>query len=159
MEVVESLCEEAQGEIDGGEPGAAVRRLAELAERARKEWGTRRRVVRRMWRLAAEGLRLAGDCGSAARLYQATADHLVRGEAPEDRAERAVLHLRAAECRLAFGEIAAAVATVDEAARVVAGLPDPLAAKVAEVRRQVEVDIDERSADPPSARVLPTRDA
>ncbi|MER5601542.1 protein kinase, partial [Streptomyces sp. NPDC002265] len=65
---VEQLCDKAEHEIQEDDPDETVRHLAELADRARTEWGSRRPLVRRIWELAAEGLRLTGDCGGAARL-------------------------------------------------------------------------------------------
>ncbi|MER7225958.1 serine/threonine-protein kinase [Streptomyces rubradiris] len=147
---VEKLCDEAQREIHDGDPDHAVRRLEGLAERARDEWGSRRPLVRRVWELTAEGLRLAGECGPAARFYESIASELVHGDGPEERACRAVLRLRAAECRLAFGEIEEAIAAVEAAGHVAAGLPASLAARVEEVRREVDLDVTERLAGPES---------
>ncbi|WP_327393172.1 serine/threonine protein kinase [Streptomyces sp. NBC_01186] len=150
---VERVCEEAECELVRGSPDAAARHLTELADRARAEWGSRRPLVRRVWELAAEGLRLSGDCGGAARLYQGIADDLIRGEEPQERADRMMLRLRVAECRLAFGEIEAAIGTVEDAGRVAAGLPTPLAGEVEDVRREVDLDITERLAGPDAAHV------
>jgi serine/threonine protein kinase len=149
---VERLCASAEREIHDGDPDDAVQRLADLADRARSEWGSRRPLVRRVWQLAAEGLRLAGDCGGAARLYQGIADDLVRGDGPQERADRTVLRLRVAECRLAFGEVEAAIGVVEAAGRVAAGLPASLAARVEEVRREVDTDVTERLAGPSAAQ-------
>ncbi|MEV5486974.1 protein kinase [Streptomyces bobili] len=150
---VERLCEQAEREIQEGDPDETVRHLAELADRARTEWGSRRPLVRRIWELAAEGLRLTGDCGTAARLYQGVAEELVHGDGPQERADRAVLRLRVAECRLAFGEIEAAIRAIEEAGRTAAGLPSLLAARVEEVRREVDLDVTERLADPGATQV------
>ncbi|MFJ6783520.1 serine/threonine-protein kinase [Streptomyces yangpuensis] len=144
VRAVEQLCEEAEREIHDGDPDDAIRRLSGLAQRARREWGSRRPLVRRVWELVAEGLRVAGDCAAAARLYQGIADELIRGDGPQERADRTVLRLRTAECRLAFGEIEAAIEAVRDAGYVAAGLPAELAAHVEEVRREVNVDITER---------------
>lgn len=149
---VERLCDAAEQEIQEGDPDEAVRRLAQLAPRARQEWGARRPLVRRIWDLAADGLRIAGDCGGAAHLYESIADDLVRGEGPRERADQTVLRLRVAECRLAFGEIEAAIRVVEEAGYLAAGLPAPLAAQVEEVRREVDLDLTERLAGPDSAQ-------
>ncbi|MEV5796601.1 serine/threonine-protein kinase [Streptomyces collinus] len=145
---VERLCDKAEHEIQEGDPDETVRHLAALAGRARMEWGSRRPLVRRVWELAAEGLRLTGDCGAAARLYQGVALELVHGDGPQQRADRAVLRLRVAECRLAFGEIEAAIQTIEEAGRIAAGLPGLLATRVEDVRREVDLDVTERLADP-----------
>ncbi|MCB5908078.1 serine/threonine-protein kinase [Streptomyces pinistramenti] len=144
---VELLCTRAESEIAAGETGDAAGRLCELAERVRREWGERRPLVRRVWRGAADGLRLAGDFGSAARLYQGIDDALLHGDGPAERAERAVIRLRLAECRLAFGELEAAVATVDAAGRTAAGLPRELAEQVESVRHEVDAQLSARLAD------------
>ncbi|MDI5964109.1 serine/threonine-protein kinase [Streptantibioticus silvisoli] len=144
---VELLCTRAESEIAAGESGEATGRLRELAERARGEWGERRPLVRRVWRGAADGLRLAGDFGSAARLYQGIDDGLLHGDGPAERAERAVVRLRLAECRLAFGELETAVATVDAAGHTAAGLPRELAIQVESVRHEVDVQLSARFAD------------
>ncbi|WP_340556980.1 serine/threonine-protein kinase [Streptomyces sp. GSL17-111] len=148
---VQGLCAEAEDELDTGEPGKAVRRLATLAERARREWGVRRPLVRRVWWLAADGLRWSGDCGAAAALYEGLVGELIPGQgdvAPGDVADRAVARLRLAECRLAFGEIGAALTALEESATTVRALPPDLAATVDAVRREVQIDVAERCADP-----------
>ncbi|MEO3763231.1 serine/threonine-protein kinase [Streptomyces sp. B5E4] len=144
---VELLCTRAESEIAAGEPGDAAGRLRELAERARGEWGARRPLVRRVWRGAADGLRLAGDFGSAARLYQGIDDALLHGDGPAERAERTEIRLRRAECRLAFGELDAAIDAVDAAGRTAAGLPRELAVQVESVRREVDGQLSARLAD------------
>ncbi|MFF3497309.1 serine/threonine-protein kinase [Streptomyces sp. NPDC002795] len=149
---IEGLCEAAEGEIDAGVPDDAVRRIAGLAHRVRKEWGSRRPLVQRVWSLAAEGLRLAGDCGAAADLYRGIADGLVHGDGPEARAERGILRLRVAECRLAFGEIEAAIGVIEETGYLAARLPAPLGARVDVVLREVELDVTERLAEPGGAQ-------
>ncbi|MER5604380.1 serine/threonine protein kinase, partial [Streptomyces sp. NPDC002265] len=80
------------------------------------------------------------------------AEELVHGDGPQERADRAVLRLRLAECRLAFGEIEAAIRVIEESGRIAAGLPGRLAARVEEVRREVDLDITERLADPGAAQ-------
>ncbi|MEU4083101.1 serine/threonine-protein kinase [Streptomyces aureus] len=152
VRAIEQLCDKAEQEIQEGDPDETVRHLAELADRARAEWGSRRPLVRRIWELAAEGLRLTGDCGGAARLYQGIAEELVHGDGPQERADRAVLRLRLAECRLAFGEIEAAIRVIEESGHIAAGLPGLLAARVEEVRREVDLDVTERLADPGAAQ-------
>lgn len=145
--VVEQLCARAESEIASGEPGDATSRLRTLTERVRGEWGARRPLVRRVWRGAADGLRLAGDFGSAARLYQGIDDALLHGDGPAERAERAVIRLRLAECRLVFGELEATVATVEAAGRTAAGLPREHAVQVESVRREVDAHLSARLAD------------
>ncbi|MFH8788910.1 serine/threonine-protein kinase [Streptomyces roseoverticillatus] len=145
---VERLCVQAESEIESGDPGEAADRLRGLTARVRKEWGEHRPLVRRVWQGAADGLRLAGDFGSAARLYRGIDDDLIHGDGPAERAERAVIRLRLAECRLAFGELEAAVSAVDTAGRTVAGLPPELGARVEDVRRTVDAQLTARLADP-----------
>ncbi|WP_399090859.1 serine/threonine-protein kinase [Streptomyces sp. BBFR2] len=144
---VELLCARAESEIATGEPGDAANRLSALAERVRSEWGARRPLVRRVWRGAADGLRLAGDLGSAARLYEGIDITLLHGDGPAERAERAEVRLRLAECRLTFGELEAAVATVEAAGRTAAGLPHEQAVQVESVRREVDAQLSARLAD------------
>ncbi|MFF3014016.1 protein kinase [Streptomyces sp. NPDC057939] len=144
---VEGLCTQAESEIATGEPGDAAARLRGLTARVRKEWGERRPLVRRVWQGAADGLRLAGDFGSAARLYQGIDEDLIHGEDPLERAERAVIRLRLAECRLAFGELDTAITAVDAAGRTAAGLPPELAAQVEAVRSVVDTLLSARLAD------------
>ncbi|MFJ7266389.1 serine/threonine-protein kinase [Streptomyces sp. NPDC099050] len=145
--VVEELCIQAESEIASGEPGDAAGRLRGLTARVRKEWGERRPLVRRVWRGAADGLRLAGDFGSAARLYRGIDADLIHGEGPAERAERAVIRLRLAECRLAFGELDAVITAVDAAGHTAAGLPADLAARVEAVRGEVDTQLTARLAD------------
>ncbi|MEU4108050.1 serine/threonine-protein kinase [Streptomyces sp. NPDC027717] len=145
---IERLCAQAESEIDAGEPGDTVSRLRGLTARVRKEWGERRPLVRRVWRGAADGLRLAGDFGSAARLYQGIDDDLIHGDGPEERADRAVIRLRLAECRLAFGELEAVITAVDTAGRTAAGLPPEFAARVEAVRGAVDAQLTARLAGP-----------
>ncbi|MFD3625903.1 serine/threonine-protein kinase [Streptomyces sp. NPDC058698] len=146
--MIERLCDQAESEIRQDAPGDAGRRLAGLTDRVREEWGVRRPLVRRVWRLAAERLRRAGDFGSAAPLFQDIADHLLHGDGPAERAERAVLRLRVAECRLAFGEMEAAIEAVHAAGHLAAGLPAELAARVEDERRVLDGQVTARMADP-----------
>ncbi len=145
---VEQLCAQAESEIASGEPGEAADRLPELTERVRKEWGERRPLVRRVWQGAADGFRLSGNFGAAARLYQALDNALIHGDGPAERADRALIRLRLAECRLAFGELEAAIAAVDTAGRTAAGLPPELAARVEAVRHAVDAQLTARLAEP-----------
>ncbi|MEU7296599.1 serine/threonine-protein kinase [Streptomyces exfoliatus] len=145
---VEQLCAQAESEIASGEPGDGAGRLRGLTARVRKEWGERRPLVRRVWQGAADGLRLAGDFGSAVRLYQGIDDDLIHGDGPAERAERAVIRLRLAECRLAFGELEAVITAVDTAGHTAAGLPPDLGARVEAVRRTVDAQLAARLAGP-----------
>ncbi|MER0241231.1 serine/threonine-protein kinase [Streptomyces sp. HSW2009] len=144
---VELLCARAESEIAAGEPGDATGRLSALTERVRGEWGARRPLVRRVWRAVADGLRLAGDFGAAAGLYEGIDDALLHGDGPAEGAARAVIRLRLAECRLAFGELETAVTTVDAAGRTAAGLPHEHAVQVESVRREVDAQLSARRAD------------
>lgn len=146
--VVEQLCAQAESEIASGEPGDATDRLHGLTERVRKEWGERRPLVRRVWQGAADGFRLSGNFGAAARLYQAVDNDLLHGDGPAERADRALIRLRTAECRLTFGELEAAIVAVDAAGRTAAGLPPELAARVEAVRHAVDAQLTARLAEP-----------
>ncbi|MEU7316465.1 protein kinase [Streptomyces sp. NPDC007083] len=150
VRAVEKLCTAAEHEVQQGEPGDAARHLRGMTGRVRDEWGARRPLVRRVWWLAAEGIRLAGDFGAAAPLYQDIADSLLHGDGPAELAERTILQLRVAECRLAFGEMAAAIEAVQAAGHSAAGLPAPYAAQVEDVRRAVDGQLTARLADPGS---------
>lgn len=145
---VEELCEAASAEIAAGNPADAVRRLAGLAPRARAEWGVRRPLVSRVWRVAADGLRLAGQCGEAATLYDGLAGDLVPSRGDDGVLARATARLRAAECRLAYGRPDAALRVLDECRSLAATLPEAMAAKLIEVCDEVAVDLDERGAGP-----------
>ncbi|GAA3884412.1 serine/threonine-protein kinase [Streptomyces sedi] len=142
----EQLCAQAESEIALGDPGAAANRLRELAQRVRAEWGARRPLVCRVWRGAADGLRLTGDFGSAARHYHVIDDALLHGDGPAERAERAIVRLRLAECRLAFGELDAAFNAVDDAGRTASSLPREYAIQVDLVRREVDDQLSARHA-------------
>ncbi|WP_329598728.1 serine/threonine protein kinase [Streptomyces pseudovenezuelae] len=145
---IDQLCTQAESEIASGEPGDAAAVLVGLTERVRSEWGERRPLVRRVWQGAADGLRLVGDFGTATRLYQAIGDDLIHGDGPAERAERAVIRLRLAECRLAFGELESAIRAVEAAGRTAAGLTPDLAARVEAVRVAVDTQLSARLADP-----------
>ncbi|KNB53628.1 serine/threonine-protein kinase [Streptomyces caatingaensis] len=147
--MIERTCRTAREEIDEGDPGAAVGELAELAPRVRKEWGFRSALVRQVWNLAAEGLRIAGKCGAAAELYDGIAEDLVRGEGPKDRADRAVARLRAAECRLVDYDLGGALAVLADTEACAGELPPELAERVEAVRQELQLDVNER-CDPPA---------
>ncbi|MCX4844585.1 hypothetical protein [Streptomyces sp. NBC_00893] len=136
---VELLCERAESEIASGAPGDEAGRLRGLTARVREEWGERRPLVRRVWRGAADGLRLAGEPDSAVLLYLEIADALIHGDGPEARAGRLEIGLRVAECLLPSGELDRAITAVDSAGRTAAGLPPELAARVEAVRREVDL--------------------
>ncbi|XES00431.1 hypothetical protein HEP87_59760 [Streptomyces sp. S1D4-11] len=72
----------------------------------------------------------------------------MHSDGPAERAERAVLRLRVAECRLAFGEMEAAIEAVDAAGHTAAGLPAELAAQVEDERQAVDGQITARLAEP-----------
>ncbi|GHF26647.1 hypothetical protein GCM10010218_04430 [Streptomyces mashuensis] len=149
--MVDRLCRQAQEEIDRGDPAEAVRNLAEVAHRVRKEWGYSSRLVRQVWELAADGLRIAGGCREAAHLYDGIATDLVRGHEPRDRADRAVAQLRAAECRLVDYDIGGAMAILAGTAELLEELPAALADQVAEARKDLQIDVNERCASPMDA--------
>ncbi|MGC0341184.1 hypothetical protein [Streptomyces sp. SLBN-8D4] len=77
--------------------------------------------------------------------------YLIHGDSPAERAERAVIRLRLAECRLAFGELDVAIRAVDTAGRTAAGLIPDLAARVEAVRVAVDTQLLGRLADPGDA--------
>ncbi|MEU6108077.1 serine/threonine-protein kinase [Streptomyces albidoflavus] len=142
-DAIELLCSAAQRELEKGEPGGAVSELAGLMARVREELG-RRPLVRQVWELTAGGLWLDGDFVAAAQLYDDIVDDLVRGNSPEDRADRAVFGLRAARCRLeSDGDTGAAVKVVTEAGYVAAALAEPYATKVDAERREAVDRISE----------------
>ncbi|OKJ03739.1 hypothetical protein AMK18_00630 [Streptomyces sp. CB01249] len=146
-DVVTLLCTAAEQELTEGGPGGAVSELAGLASRVREEWG-RRPLVRRVWELTAGGFWLAGDFDAAAQLYEGIADELVRGGGPQGRADRTMLGLRAAWCRLeSEGDIEATVEVVAEAGYVAAALPEPYAGRVEAERREVADRISELLAE------------
>ncbi len=149
-DAVERLCATAETEIGRAEPDAAVLALHGMAARVRGEWGSRRPLVRRVWSLTADGMRLAGERAQAAERYQEVLEKLVHGEGPAEQAERAVLRLRTAQCRLVFGEVEAAIAVVTAAGHTAAGLPPELAVRVEKVRQEVAVAVAERVADAPA---------
>ncbi|MFQ6230117.1 serine/threonine-protein kinase [Nocardia sp. NPDC002869] len=130
---VRALCDEAEQELADGQPGEALESLARSADTIRKEWGPRRPEARRARFLAAEGLRVRGECGDAEQLYREIAADLAGGSSPEERKAAAIALIRAAECGLAFGRSGQALRTLAEQDATIAGLPDPIAAAVREV--------------------------
>lgn len=140
---VEEDCEEGERELIAGDPGPALARLADMATAARNQWGPARPLVRRAWRLAAEGLRIVGDCGRAAILYQQMSDDLVRSYDSRDQATALVWRLRVAECRLPFGDSALALETLYEAVTATAALPEQAAREVTDLCQELETQLTE----------------
>ncbi|WP_404788442.1 hypothetical protein [Streptomyces pristinaespiralis] len=93
-------------------------------------------------------MRLAGECGEAAALYDGLAGGLGPVGGDEGLLARATARLRAAECRLAFEQLDSAVRELDECRRLAVTLPETLARPLTEVCDEVAVDIDERVAGP-----------
>ena len=137
QEAISLLCSAAERELEKGEPGDAVGELTGLVSRVHDEWG-RRPLVRQVWELVAGGFWLAGHFGAAARLNESIADELVRGDSPQDQADRSVFGLCAARCRLeSDGDTEAAIDVVIEAGYLMARLPGPCAAQVEAERREL----------------------
>lgn len=140
---VEADCQQGEQELAAGDPGPVLARLADLAAAARKQWGPARPLVRQVWRLAAEGLRILGDCGRAATFYQQMVDDLARSRAPEDQATALVWRLRVAECRLPFGDTDFALETLFEVATAARALSSEPSGRVQDVCRELETELDE----------------
>ncbi|MRH92121.1 protein kinase [Nocardia sp. SYP-A9097] len=143
VRLVEQDCEDAERELAAFEPGPAVARLAEIAIAARREWGPARPLVRRVWRLAAEGLRVLGDCGRAAPLYQQMAEDLAHSRDPRDQAAALIWRLRVAECRLPFGNGDLAVETLRETVTAAEALPERDAEMVRAICRELDTNLTE----------------
>jgi len=97
---------------------------------------------------ASQGRQEAGECGDAAKLYDGLAGELEPVGGENAVVARAVARLRAAECRLAFGEIDAALRVIADCRTLAAQLPAELAAQITCVCSEVTVDAEERCADP-----------
>ncbi|MCS7484810.1 serine/threonine-protein kinase [Umezawaea endophytica] len=140
---VEADCEQGEQELTTGDPGPALARLADLAAAARKQWGPARPLVRQVWRLAAEGLRILGDCGRAATFYQQMLDDLAHSRSPQDQATALIWRLRVAECRLPFGDSDFALETLFEVATAGRALSSQTARGVQDVCRELETELNE----------------
>jgi len=143
VRVIEKDCEEAEQELAVGDPGPAIAHLADIAIAARREWGSARPLVRKVWQLAAEGLRILGDCGRAAPLYQQMADDLANSQDLQDQATVLIWLLRVAECRLPFGDSDLALETLREATMAAKALPVQAADEVREVCQELKTDLNE----------------
>ncbi|UGQ11270.1 serine/threonine protein kinase [Yinghuangia sp. ASG 101] len=151
---IDRLCASVEAELAADAPGDAVAALADCAHRARTELGRRNRRVVRMWRLAAEGLRLVGSCHRAAEFYRDLRDDAPAVSTPSGLADRTRWALRFAECRLLSGEIAEAVEVLREAGPMIARLPDEISRPVREARDELEIDVLERSTEPGIDKLL-----
>ncbi|MBF6323883.1 serine/threonine protein kinase [Nocardia cyriacigeorgica] len=127
---VRKLCVAAERELVTGSPGTSLAALAESADAIRKEWGPRREEARRARFLAAEGLRIQGECGRAEDLYRQIADDLEGGTTVDDQVTVAICRLRAAECGLAFGNSEPALTTLGELDSTIAALSPESAGEV-----------------------------
>lgn len=151
---IDRLCAAVEAELAADTPGDAVTDLAACAHRARRELGWRNRRVSRIWHLAAEGLRLMGDCPQAAEFYRDLLNDAPAPTTPAALADRTRWSLRLAECRLLSGDTAQAVAVLREAGPVIARLPDDVAGAVREARDELEIDVVERSTEPGIDKLL-----
>jgi serine/threonine protein kinase len=144
---IEDLCSQGESEIRSRQPGPATAQLQRLTVRVREEWGDRRPIVRRVWRAAADGFRLAGDHGSAAAAYRTITQNFLHGDSPAERAEREHVRLHLARCNLAFGDLKAAIRAVDEAGRTAAGLPPEYAVNLEALRTEVDARVSTHMLD------------
>ncbi|MEU1995506.1 serine/threonine-protein kinase [Nocardia gamkensis] len=140
---VRELCADAEQELAAGNPGAALAALAASADAIRKQWGPRREEARRARFLAAEGLRVQGECGRAEDLYRQIADDLDGGATVEDLVAVAICTLRAAECGLAFGNSDPALSALGELDATIAVLPAERAGEVRAVWSELVTNLRE----------------
>jgi hypothetical protein len=94
------------------------------------EWGTRDADARRVRLLAADGLRVLGECGRAEELYVQIAAAFQDQANVDARTVTAICRLRAAECGLAFGKGGPALAALTAGDIIIRSLPQNLAADV-----------------------------
>ncbi|MFD7445835.1 hypothetical protein [Streptomyces sp. NPDC059909] len=84
-------------------------------------------------------------------LYDWLAGDLTPGEGENALAAPAVARQRAAECRLAFGEIDTALRVIEDCLALAEELPVAFSGHVVDVCAEVRVDAEERCADPGAA--------
>ncbi len=149
------LCVQAQSEIDTGDPGDVLDSLADILPAARRDWGASDPHVREAYRLAADGMRIAGRCTQALSLY----DDLVRQSQnsldPSDVADCLEGRLGAAECRIPFGELLHALQTLTAVVAALPGLSEERAAVLAGRCREVGLELTELGFDERVAALLP----
>ncbi|MEY9850160.1 serine/threonine protein kinase [Streptacidiphilus sp. BW17] len=149
------LCVQAQSEIDTGDPGDVLERLADILPTARRDWGPSDPHVREAYRLAANGMRIAGRYTQALSLY----DDLVRQSQdsldPSDVADFLDGTLGAAECRIPFGELLPALQALTRVVAALPGLAQERAIVLAERCREVGLELTELGFDERVAAALP----
>ena len=140
---VEAALQAAEGELETGHIGDAAERLTELAPETQRQWGRRDSLARAVRAKAADCLRLAGDCGRAGILYQELAEMAKGSDGPVDRADRAEGLLGAAECKIPFGDLAAAADAVAYVMRELPRLPPDAARRLTARCADVEMELAE----------------
>jgi eukaryotic-like serine/threonine-protein kinase len=133
----------AEDELVSGDLRTGAGRIVELVPAAQRQWGRADPLARAVRKKAADVLRVAGDCGRAGILYQELADVAQGSDDPADQADRAEGLLGAAECRIPFGDVAAAVAAIAFALRVFFELPSGAARHLAGRCREVGLELAE----------------
>jgi serine/threonine protein kinase len=140
---VEAALQSAEDELLSGNLGTGAARIAELVPAAQHQWGRADPLVRAVRKKAADCLRVAGDCGRAGILYQEVADAARGGDDPAHQADVAEGLLGAAECRIPFGDLTAAVDAIAFALPVIAELPPEAARHLAGRYREVGLELAE----------------
>jgi eukaryotic-like serine/threonine-protein kinase len=140
---VEAALHAAEDELGSGELGTGAARIVELVPAAQRQWGRADSLARAVRKKAADSLRIAGDCGRAGILYQELADMAQDSDDPAGQADRAEGLLGAAECRIPFGDLAAAVDAIAFTVRVLAELPSEAARHLAGRCREVGLELAE----------------
>jgi serine/threonine protein kinase len=140
---VEAALQAAEDELVSGDLGTAAAQIVELVPAAQRQWGRADPLARAVRKKAADSLRVAGDCGRAGILYQELADMAKDSDDPADQADLAEGLLGAAECRIPFGDLAAAVDAIAFALRVLAELPSGGPRHLARRCREVGLELAE----------------
>jgi eukaryotic-like serine/threonine-protein kinase len=140
---VEAALQAAEDEFVSGDLGTAAAQIVELVPAAQRQWGRADPLARAVRKKAADSLRVAGDCGRAGILYQELADMAKDSDDPADQADLAEGLLGAAECRIPFGDLAAAVGAIAFALLVLAELPSGGARHLARRCREVGLEVAE----------------
>ncbi|MFJ9369831.1 serine/threonine-protein kinase [Nocardia sp. NPDC101769] len=151
---IRDLCTRAEHELDAGLPADALHSLAAVAEAVRKQWGPHRAEARRARLLAAEGLRLEGECGRAEELYTQIAHDLAADRTSEAAMTATLCRLRAAECGLAFGRSEPALTALVEGHAAIACLSGGLAAPIREAWSELVTYLRELRYGPEVEKVL-----
>jgi serine/threonine protein kinase len=139
---VEALLADVRTQLRSGDVDADLPRIVGLLEAARRQWGPTDPLVLSIHMTAADGFRTAGDCQKAATLYQEIADISAAGDGPAHQADALEAQLGLGECRIPFGDLAAALhalaETIDMLPRLVPQRAEPLAARCKEVGLELE---------------------